>query len=88
MAQTMAYLGPLLQTWSANPHATLLTLFMNAVDEVSERRHDVATQKREVARALRYSPLTSRTRGRYDPRIILVTASAALFRDVDKYFDV
>lgn len=35
-AQTVQLLGPLLQKPSENPHATLVTSFMNAIDQMAD----------------------------------------------------
>jgi hypothetical protein len=59
---------PLLQGPIINPHATLITLFMNAVDE------NITDQDR-VAEMTPHSPTTKRLLKYLPPKIILATST-------------
>ncbi|KAK5122415.1 hypothetical protein LTR85_003999 [Meristemomyces frigidus] len=85
-ARTVASLGPLLE--STNPHATLLTLFMNAVDEMCSSTELAASTRTELTGLMKYLPLVGvPPRSVNDSRAILMNFSRPIVRDVDKYFD-
>lgn len=82
----MGTLGRFLQPPATNPHATLLTLFLNAVhEELSERetQHDM---QRDMPKALTFLPMTGLPRPG-DPQLLVCVEAVSLFRDNDKYFD-
>ncbi|KAJ5674950.1 uncharacterized protein N7477_004884 [Penicillium maclennaniae] len=63
---------PLLQTPVENPHATIITLFMNAVEGTmtnKDRIWGLTTNSRETRRLLEYLP-PKRATSRFDPTII------------------
>ncbi|KAI5866987.1 hypothetical protein GGS23DRAFT_299667 [Durotheca rogersii] len=85
-AQTLYYIGRLLKHPSENPHATLVTLFLNAVDEIfddDEKRKVLVSEMREVCKYI--TPSTPRAK--YDANLILCDFALPQIRDVDKYFD-
>lgn len=85
-AKTVAYLAPLLQSPTTNPHATLITFFMNAVQEMvgPDAREDLEQEVRKLAK---YMPDLGARPSMYGARMMVMMASGALVRDVDKYFN-
>lgn len=85
--RTLAILSPLLQERTENPHATLITLFMNAVGEVA---HSVKPSHNDIMFRMRkvraYLPVTGPLRSRYDPTMILHSSALDLLRDNDELF--
>ncbi|KAI0890391.1 uncharacterized protein GGS22DRAFT_183737 [Annulohypoxylon maeteangense] len=87
MGQTLLYMGPLLKQPSDNRHATLVALFLNAVDEIfddSEKRKAISRDIQEVWKYMDPKPPT----GPYDAGIIVSDIATQQVRDVDKYFDM
>jgi len=85
--QLVTRLLPLLQASVNNPHATLMTTFMNAVHEI--RRHDTPqSMHHEVARVMEYIPLP-RPPGRNPPdaAFTLRITALELVRDNAFYFN-
>jgi hypothetical protein len=80
----------MLKTPDLNPHATLLTLYMNAVDQmaVAETRQAIAA---EYTRAEPYVFKDGRSPAAlsnpYSKERVLLGSSRTLFRDGDGYFD-
>lgn len=73
-----------------NPHATLITLFMNAVDEnmTDLDRFAGLNPESESTRSLRqYLPDKSHVSGRYNPEIIKVTSAREIIGNYDHIFD-
>ncbi|KAK4237717.1 hypothetical protein C8A03DRAFT_44438 [Achaetomium macrosporum] len=71
--RTLAVMVPLLQSPLANPHATLITLFMNAVDENmtdADRIADMARHSPATKRLLKYLPLKGMPNSQSDPELI------------------
>ena len=64
---------PLLQETLVNPHATLITLFMNAVDENTtdqERFANMAPHSLSSNRLRKYLPLKTAPTSEWDPELI------------------
>jgi hypothetical protein len=88
MKQTALSLGRLLDDPTVNPHATLLCLFLNAVDETERMLNDTAMQMRDMMLAMPYFTHTGKPRSRYDPKIVLSTAAKDYLRDGEHYFNM
>ncbi|OCK75946.1 hypothetical protein K432DRAFT_419507 [Lepidopterella palustris CBS 459.81] len=86
IAQTIALLGPLLQPPEENPHATLITLFLNAVDETITKRDEVQGLPEEMQRLSRYLPLKSPSSS-YNAEVVGLLSARSLVRDVDRIFE-
>lgn len=79
---------PLLQEPHINPHATLITLFMNVVDEnmtTEDQRADITPHSLTTKRLHKYLPRTNRgmTTNTYGPEIIKISFA----RDIVKSYD-
>lgn len=86
MPRTIAHIGHLLKQPDENPHATLVALFLNAVDEMyddNEKRKAMMSEMRQVWSYMTPSPLTSP----YDPNVIVGDIATQQVRDVDKHFE-
>lgn len=73
-----------------NPHATLLTLYMNAVDEMAfaETRQAIAAEyKRAELYIFNNGRSPAAFSNPYSKESILLGASRTLFRDGDAYFN-
>ena len=81
-------LGPLLQKPVDNPHATLVTLFMNAVTDASRGDASVASTAAADVKYMRQYPAIDNMMERYDPRVgaCLMTLAMPLGRDVESIF--
>ncbi|KAI0894949.1 hypothetical protein F4806DRAFT_471214 [Annulohypoxylon nitens] len=86
MAKTIYYLGPLLKHPSDNPHAALVVLFINAVDEILDDFEKRKTIEHDIMEVWKYMPPKPPT-GPYDAGIIVNDLATQYVRDVDKYFD-
>jgi hypothetical protein len=71
-----------------NPHATLLTLFMNAVTHVSRRDASVASTAAADAEYMSQYPKLDDMMRRCDPKVAvcLMTLAMPLGRDVESIF--
>lgn len=86
---------PLLQPPTQNPHATLVTLFMNAVDETmtdEDQVQGMTIQSRDTKTLIKYlapsKPSTlGATASRYNPAIIKFQVGRELIRTYDHIFD-
>lgn len=77
----------MLQKPTVNPHATLITLFMNAVQEGfmnSGDETDIKVMTREMALINEYLPYRPFLNTN-DPYFIKVSFAKSLVRDVDRY---
>lgn len=72
-----------------NPHATLITLFMNAVDEnMTEQDHMRVAMSSHLSQVLvEYLPPTKPPIGKYDPDFIKFVCARDLFIGYEQYFD-
>ncbi|XXG94485.1 hypothetical protein Hte_000742 [Hypoxylon texense] len=86
MPRTIGYIGRLLKQPNENPNATLVALFLNAVDEMyddSEKRKAVESEIKQVWSYMPPRPPT----GPYDADIIIGDVATQQVRDVDKHFN-
>lgn len=86
-ARTVSHLGGFLQTPTINPHATLISLFMNAVDEEMTKEDERQNVKTELMDVMRYMPFTGAPPSTRDPLFLMRDASRPLVRDNDRYFN-
>ncbi|ROT36821.1 hypothetical protein SODALDRAFT_298432 [Sodiomyces alkalinus F11] len=90
--RTVALMARLLQEPAVNPHATLITLFMNAVDENmthQDRIADATQDSRSSKALLKYirptGPLTMT--GNYNPAVVKFSFARDLVTSYGRYFD-
>jgi len=89
MAQTARAMAPLLQPPGINPHATLVTLFLNAVHEIHHRfKDDPKLLVSELKRVMQYRRSKLRHRDVNDAEGGLNVAATDSVRDGDRYFDM
>lgn len=81
---TVGLLGPLLQKPAENPHATLVTLFMNAVAETD--RYDFTATKAELAAFNRYPYVRNMLQSNPALGIHIMMGVMTLGKDVEKIF--
>jgi hypothetical protein len=88
--QTLLYMVPLLKPPLENPHATLITLFMNAVEETltdEDRLRDLARHSASSRKLVRYLAPERRLTSRYDPVLVKFNMARDLVMDYDAIFD-
>ncbi|KAL4811860.1 hypothetical protein BDW67DRAFT_179221 [Aspergillus spinulosporus] len=88
--RTLTCMIPLLQSPRENPHATLITLFMNAVEETmtdEERVREVSPDSVSSRRLLRYLPPKRPTISRYDPELLRFDMARDLVMYYNAIFD-
>lgn len=81
---------PLLQTPVENPHATMITLFMNAVEETKtdeDRFRGLTPDSPETKRLFKYLPPKKRAMSRNDPILIKLNVARELVGTYDRIFD-
>lgn len=82
---------PLLQNPIQNPHATLITLFMNAVEEAmttfEDRLQGLTPDSRETKSLLKYLPPKGGPSSRYDPTLIKFQHGRELVATYDHVFE-
>lgn len=82
---------PLLEPLVINPHATIITLFMNAVDEnltEQDRLAGITPQSPAMQRLAKYLPPKFRQRpSRWSPELIIFTFVGDLVRTYDHIFE-
>lgn len=83
---TLAFMMPLLDAPDVNPHATLIMLFMNAVEEMVQDLSSMVDRTKEVSQCAKFTDLTAMPTSAFDPVSVLMGASLSMFRDADKYF--
>lgn len=86
-SRTLDALAPSLQKRSANPSATLLTLYMMAVVNVLERGDVEATARVELEAILPYFSVITKRRPRDDMFVHIVNRATGYVRDNDHFFD-
>ncbi|KAM0286534.1 hypothetical protein ACHAO9_008162 [Fusarium lateritium] len=87
---TVLSLVPMLREVQVNPHATLVTLFMNTVHELLGRHVQLPNQALDngaTQRLHRYLPVRPPIRGTYDPQVVKLAAARNSVRYYDDYFD-
>ena len=91
MPRTVGLMIPLLQEPLTNPHATLITLLMNVIDENItdlDRMADAAPHSPTSKRLLKYLPLRGLAPTNFsDPRIIKLSFARDLVATYDHIFD-
>jgi hypothetical protein len=89
LAATVDIFTPLLQRHTTNPHATLITLFMNAIEEEFEHCGDAENTQivvQELTRIAKYLPYRPNL-DRYDPYSVKMLFATPLVRDADRYLE-
>ncbi|KAH7164939.1 hypothetical protein DER46DRAFT_684869 [Fusarium sp. MPI-SDFR-AT-0072] len=85
--RTVALMAPLLRAPSINPHATLITLFVNMVEEHSAHEDKVESLKTSSERVFKYLPPQRPIRGDNDPFIIMVAYAHGHVKEYDHIFE-
>ncbi|KAJ5389499.1 uncharacterized protein N7496_000567 [Penicillium cataractarum] len=88
--RTLYLMVPLLQTPAQNPHATLITLFMNAVDEtltVEDQMQGLTPNSRATKTLLQYLPPTGKPSSTHDPTLIKFSYGRELVGTYDHIFE-
>ncbi|KAJ5948566.1 hypothetical protein N7454_001873 [Penicillium verhagenii] len=88
--RTVALMIPLLQSPLKNPHATLITLFMNAIDETltdQDKMREITENSQATKRLMRYLPPNRALSSRYDPALIKFNFSRDLVSSYDDVFN-
>ena len=83
-------MAPLLEAPRVNQHATLITLFMNAVEESITEKERYASIKpnSETTRALaQYLPVKAQLSSRYDPQLVISLCAREIIGKYDSPFD-
>ncbi|KAF2277188.1 uncharacterized protein EI97DRAFT_449912 [Westerdykella ornata] len=70
-----------------NPHATLVTLFMNAVDEMADGKEEEISLKAEMMQLMKYLSPKGLGFSQGDPWMVNMLAARPLVRDVETFFD-
>lgn len=88
-APTIIYFSPLLENPAVNPHATLITLFMNALQEVfkncgDERNKNVITKELKLVMEYAGNPQNMTVN---DPSFLQLSFAKSLVRDKEKYLE-
>jgi hypothetical protein len=81
---------PLLQTPLENPHATRVTLFINAIDETltdQDRLHDLTAHSSTTKSLLKYLPPKGRPTSTSDPEIVRFNLGRGFVTTYDHIFD-
>ncbi|ROW01851.1 hypothetical protein VMCG_05583 [Cytospora schulzeri] len=84
--ETLALFGPRLCSREVNPHATLVTLFLNAVEESCTPMDQRQELIGEMKKLLLYLPQTAPPEEN-DAEVLRAGAAANMVRDVDRYFN-
>lgn len=88
IARTLDLCRPLLQKHSDNSHATIITLFMNAVVEAVQSTPPSRGESISILqRVARYLPPNSPRHFDYDSATIKYVSAHDLLRDNEKYFN-
>ncbi|KAM5479540.1 hypothetical protein McanCB56680_005468 [Microsporum canis] len=87
--RTLELMVPLLQTSLENPHASLITLFLNAVDETltDQDRLHMTTDSSSINALFKYLPPTKRISSTYDPQLMKHIAGRDRLTSFDHIFD-
>ncbi|KAK2469559.1 hypothetical protein H9L39_18830, partial [Fusarium oxysporum f. sp. albedinis] len=88
--RTIGLMSSLLQPPSINPHATLITLFTNVVDENmtnAYQRADATVQSPSTKRLLKFLPPDHPPNSHYDPDVIKFSYALDCVRTYDHIFD-
>ncbi|KAI1941378.1 hypothetical protein LOZ66_001894 [Ophidiomyces ophidiicola] len=85
----LSIFSPLLKPKEDNPHATLLALFMNAVEEEDNAADYLTGRGESITRATSYIPGFSQavgSRNQYSPASLKIMQTVAAFRNFDAMF--
>jgi hypothetical protein len=83
-------MAPLLQGPLINPHATLITLFMNAVPEtmtMEEQRAVMSPHGQAMRRLLKFLPMERMPMSPYDPAFVKMSYASSVVAAYDHIFD-
>ena len=87
--RTVDVMVPLLHGPLVNPHATLITLFMNAVHEtIGQGQMAQMAQMPTMARLREYMPLKTKPFGPYDPQMIKLAFARGRVGTFDSVFNM
>ncbi|CZR65732.1 uncharacterized protein PAC_15632 [Phialocephala subalpina] len=87
-AATLSTFGPMLKRKAQNPHATLLTLFINAVHESITPLDEIGGLQADLKKVMRYIPFSpNMMRDKTSPQMIKVIEARMMFRDFDELFE-
>ncbi|KAF2137795.1 uncharacterized protein K452DRAFT_257269 [Aplosporella prunicola CBS 121167] len=78
--------APLLKPVTENPHATLVTLFLNAINEVESSEDRIQTLMLERARLMAYVPVNLSNKNKLGADKVKITTAPDLLRDFDGLF--
>ncbi len=84
--RTLIVMVPLLQTHIENPHATLITLFMNAVAETMTDQDRKSDSSIAMKRLLQYLPMMALLTSTYDPEVIKLLIAKDIVAPSDHIF--
>ena len=87
--RTLAILTPLLRSPAENPKATIITLFMNAIDETltdDDRMRDMTTNSASTKRLMQLIPRRGVSLSEYDPTLMKFIQGRALLTDFEDIF--
>lgn len=89
LEKSLSTFAPLLKNRKQNPHATLITLFMNAAEQAAQARgYDIEamiTGTQKVSQFLPYKQPVNQSP--YDPAVLRASAAKDIFRDYDKLWN-
>ncbi|EFQ96687.1 hypothetical protein MGYG_08610 [Nannizzia gypsea CBS 118893] len=88
--RTLGSMVPLLQTPLENPHACLITLFLNAVDETltdQDKLRDMTVDSPTTKALLKYLPPTRKLSSTFDPELIKFNSGRNFLTPFDHIFD-
>lgn len=85
--RTLASMTPLLEDPRSNPHATLITLFMNAIEENMTDYDRISAMSTSSQRLLKYLPLMQPISGGNDPDVIKRLFAVDFVTAYDHIFD-
>ena len=79
----------MLKSKAENPHATLITLFLNAVQQVITPEDRINATKLEAAKLSPYMPVTREVlmNGEGSPDLVRFVEAQQYVRDFDKFFE-
>ncbi len=86
---TLTHLSPLLRLKAENPHATIITLFLNAVHEMRTEEVERSSITEDMKKAAKYLPpltMADISRGKSSTVIIRMVEARMMFWDYDSLF--
>ncbi|KAL9097609.1 MAG: hypothetical protein Q9165_000506 [Trypethelium subeluteriae] len=87
IAGTLRIFGHLLDSPHDNPHATLVTLFMNAVEETVNEKREAESFQAEIMQLTKYLPPKTLSFSNGDPFMVNMLSARPLVRDVESLFN-